>query len=476
MPFSLTIKEVTDAVSGNRVCGPEDAVVTGLTWDSRQVEPGMLFCGFPGERVDGNDFVASAVKRGAACCLMTREPREEERASAEAAGCALVAVDEGPASIERLAERWRRLIDPVCVGVTGSTGKTTTKDLLACVLQFMGPVAATKANQNNELGVPATVLAAGRADKALVVEVGMRGRHQIDRLCQRFVRPSIGVVTNVGTSHLELLGSRENIARAKSELIESLPDDGLAVLPAEDDFVGLMRATAAKGRPAPVRILTFGRSEQADVRATEIEVDAAGIASFTLNLPDGSSVPVKLAIPGTHNVLNACAAAAVAHCLGATGEQIAALLSQARSGASRLEVLAAPGGFTVIDDAYNANPDSMRAALKVLASLDVSGRRIAVLGDMGELGPTSPELHRQVGREAAASGVDLLVCVGELAAGIAQGAVENGLGQDAVVRCADAKGALAALEGKLFPGDAVLVKASHSMGLEHVAKGLVNRQ
>lgn len=474
MPFRMDIATVAAATHGRVAVAPAEGkrAPSGLVWDSREVRNGCLFLCIPGERVDGNDFAARAIADGAFCALMTRDPLEAEVAAAHEAGAGIVVAEDATQSITRLACAWRTRIDPLCVGVTGSVGKTTTKDLLASVMGFLGPVVATKANQNNELGVPATVLAAGPETRALVVEVGMRGRHQIDALCQGIVHPDVGVITNIGTSHLELLGSRENIARAKGELIESLPAGGLAVLPAESDFAGLLRGIAAD-QDRGIEVLSFGRTAAADVRAEGERLEDDGCASFVLRLPDGTASQVRLGIPGAHNVANALAAAAVAWHAGADAETIAARLSRARTGASRLEVLHAPSGLTVIDDAYNANPDSMRAALAVLAQTDVAGRRIAVLGDMGELGPEEAELHEQVGACAARSGVDLLVCVGRLARHIGRGAREEGMKTDRVVWCEDAEAALAALAGTVRPDDAVLVKASHFMGLGRVAKGLV---
>ena len=476
MAFSMDIRSIFEACAARVVAGCEPLpgrVATAMTWDSRAVEPGMVFFGFPGERVDGCDFSVQAVSAGAACLLLTRTPTADELAAAQQAGCAIGVVSDGPAAVTALAQAWRAMIDPVCVGVTGSVGKTTTKDLLSSVLTFRGGVCATRGNQNNELGVPATILSASADDATLVVEVGMRGRHQIDVLCQSLVHPTIGVVTNVGTSHLELLGTRENIARAKAELFESLPDDGLAVIPGDDDFAWLLGQIAQQGRASKLATLAYGLGEGCDVRATNVAVDALGCASFDLALPDGSGARVELPIVGVHNVSNALAAAAVAWHLGASAEQIAQLLGTARVSGARMQTLTAPMGYKVVNDAYNANPDSMAAALAALRSMDVAGRRIAVLGDMGELGPTAPELHRGVGVCAHEAGVDLLVCVGELSANIAEGARSAGMPQERILTCADAEAALALVAPLVGAEDTVLVKASHSMELGKVAKGLV---
>ncbi len=481
--LDLKISDLLDAIEGSRVVSSTlqaRRTVTALTWSSTTVAPGGAFLAFPGARVDGNDFTRSAMRRGATCVLMTREPTDAERAVADELACTLILVPDGLVAITAIAEAWRARITARTIAVTGSTGKTTTKDLLACVLSPLGNLVATAANQNNELGVPATVLSADPSTDVLVVEVGMQSLHEIEEHCARLIHPSIGVVTNVGLAHLELLGSQDDIARAKAEVLESLPDDGLAVVPGDDAYRDFLIGCAQRRvdsdgpRTHDVDVLTFGLSEGCDVRAIDVAVDAGGRPSFTLVLPDGSHARVDLPLVGAHNVLDALAAAAVAYHLGLGVVPMASSLSDAKVTGMRMEVISGRAGVTVVNDAYNANPDSMRAALDALLAMEVSGRRIAVLGDMGELGPDSTSLHCGVGDYVAHLGIDGLVCVGPYAHSIGQAAVTGGMPRERVVSCDTLDEAQSALSELLHPGDCVLLKASRSMGFEQLAKGLVD--
>ena len=360
------------------------------------------------------------------------------------------------------------------------------------VLAAAGSVCATKGNQNNELGVPNTVLAARADTRNVIVEMGMRGLHQLEELCG-FVRPQWGLVTNVGESHIELLGSRRNIARAKAELLEALPAGGMAFVNAANDMTPELLEFADLDSRGVTCVLYDGTAEAAGRRAAlsadeaarpavwseDVRLNAAGCPRFTLCACgfDGMTEPVRvdcaLELRGMHNVSNACSAAAVGFAAGMGAAQVAESLSGAKPEAGRQEVLQAPGGFTVINDAYNANPDSMRASLSTFAALDVAGARIAVLGDMGELGSFAPQLHEEVGAFAAACGLDRLVCVGQLAQGIAAGAQKAGMPADRIALVADGAAALADVREHVASGSAVLVKASHFMALEKVVEGLV---
>lgn len=472
----LNIEQIQQAVDGRVIaayCGL-DAPVEGIEWDSRQVAPGNLYVALPGERVDGHDFVPAAFEAGAAAVLISHPLADEAIGAAQEAGGAIIFVRDTYQAVTDLARVWRAHMTGTVIALTGSSGKTTTKNLVRDVLSSKLSVVATRANQNNELGVPRTLLNASADTRVTVVEMGMRGRHQLDRLCE-FVEPDMAVVTNVGTSHIELLGSRENIARAKSEPVASLPAGGTAFLNASDDFTDFICAEA-KTAERGVRVIRYcGTGSQngaAQVYADDVVLDADGRPTFTLHTPAGQA-RVSLDLRGVHNVHNACAAAAVAWKLGFTPEETAAALAGARAESGRQDVLHTSGGVTVVDDSYNANPDSMAASLAMFAALAVEGRRIAVLGDMGELGDYSREGHRQVGCRAAESGLDRLICVGPLSRDIAAAAEGEGFPADSIVCVADARQALDVLDGTLVSGDAVLVKASHSTGLENVVKGLI---
>ncbi len=489
----FTVEEIAQATGGSVVVTPGDAnrQATSLTWDSRNVASGALYVALPGERVDGHDFAGAAVAAGAAVVLASKPLSAADLEQVGKAGAGVVEVADTAAAVTELARAWRGRIAGRVVGITGSTGKTTTKNLVRDVLTAAGSVAATKGNQNNELGVPATVLSADADTASVVVEMGMRGRHQIDALCE-FVRPHWGLITNVGDCHIELLGSRENIARAKTELIESLPAGGIAFLNAACDLTPLMREVA-RLEERGIACVLFDGSQDAEQRrassaeeltaarvwARDISLDDEGRPSFTLCYAGiaeqgEGAVECSLGLRGIHNVSNACSAAAVGLAAGMDPQTIVQALAGSRAESGRQEVLRTQDGLTVVNDAYNANPDSMRASLATFAALAVKGRRIAVLGDMGELGDFAEGLHAQVGRDAAAAGLDELICAGELSRAMAAAALEAGMDASRVTWVPDGTAALQMLKGSLSAGDAVLVKASHFMGLDGVVKGLID--
>lgn len=473
---------IAQAVSG-RLLAP-GARATGLAWDSRTIAAGDVYVALPGERVDGHDFCLSALESGASGVLVSRELPAEVMQTARDCGAGVVLVDDCLDAVARLARVWRPLLQGQVVAITGSSGKTSTKSLVRDVLSAHGSVCATLANQNNELGVPATLLRADADTQSVVVEMGMRGLGEISSLCD-IVRPNMALVTNVGTSHMELLGSQEQIARAKAEVFQGLGQDSWAFLNASDAHVRDLLRFGGLDRDRAATTLVFfdgsgndPESYERDIRpsvyARDIVLDGAGHPQFVLCTPRGDA-PCRLQLQGRHNVHNACAAAAVGCAVGMEPAAIASALELSQPQPGRQQVLESSGGFTVLNDAYNANPDSMCAALDMFGSLEVAGRRIAVLGDMGELGDYALPGHERVGRAAAGSNLDALVCVGELAGGIASAAIEEGMDRTAVQRVRDAAEALERLAGTLESGDHVLVKASHAMGLDAVAFGLVDQ-
>jgi len=358
----------------------------------------------------------------------------------------------------------------VVVGVTGSSGKTSTKDLLAAVLEPLGSTVAPVGSLNTEIGVPLTALVADEGTRHLVVEMGARGVGHIAYLCE-VTPPRIGVVLNVGAAHAGEFGSKEATARAKSELVAALPaaaDGGVAVLNADDPLVAAMAGVT------PARVVASGLGPDAAVRAEQLRLDPLGRPSFLLRAGDLEPVQVTLPLHGAHHVGNALAAAAVALELGATPAGVADALATATPRSRwRMEVVERADGVTVVNDAYNANPESMRAALAALQALP-GQRRIAVLGAMAELGPGGGAEHERLGRDAAAAGVDLIVAVGTDAVGIASGAAAAGRrpGEESV-HVPDRAAARALLSELLRPGDVVLVKASRSYGLERLAEDLL---
>jgi UDP-N-acetylmuramoyl-tripeptide--D-alanyl-D-alanine ligase len=449
--IALSLAEVA-ALAGGELTGPPGARVTGtVTVDSRTVGAGDLFVAMPGERVDGHDFLGAAAAAGAVAALPT------------------VVVDDPVAALGRLAAGVHaRLADGGLrtLGITGSSGKTSTKDLLGQVLAAAGPTVSPPGSYNNDIGLPLTVLDADEATRYLVLEMGARGPGHIARLC-RVARPDVGIVLNVGSAHLGEFGSPEVIAQAKGELVEALPADGTAVLNADDPRVaGMAPRTRA-------RVVTVGRAPDAGLRATDVRLDEAGRAHFTLHAPDGAH-PVALRVVGEHQVANALSAAGAALAVGMAGAEVAAALSAAEPRSRwRMEVGRRDDGVTVVNDAYNANPESMRAALAALAAL-AGTRRIAVLGGMAELGPDAPAEHERLGRDAVAAGADLIVAVGADAVGIADGAAAAGrrAGEESV-HVPDRAAARELLSEVLRPGDVVLVKASRAYGLELLAADLL---
>lgn len=458
------------------VAGDPARTCRGCVIDSRQVEPGSIFVAFPGERVDGNDFARSAIEAGAACVALTRAPEPELISCAEGRGCAVLSIESGEAFLLALARFWRERLGCTVVGVTGSIGKTTTKDMLAQILSTTYRVHATAGNFNNLIGMPLTILSAPEDTQVLVLEMGMNSRGEIERLT-RCAEPSLAVITKIGTSHIGMLGSRENIARAKAEIVDGMvpvpvgAEAGtpgaapLLVLTGEDPFTPFIADTFA--RPAGVEVLCAGLEESDAVSATAIELGDDGCPSFTLTLEDGSHARTELAITGRQSVSNAVLAAAVASRLGVTVAEIDHAFRALQITGRRQEVRHAASGARIIDDSYNASPESTAAALDLLCTLPTRGRRIAVLGEIGELGDESERLHGLVGAYAAAKKLDLMVCVGaDGAAEMLAAARLMGMDEDVTLSAATAEEAVRFIGGDLGPDDTVLVKGSRFVGLD----------
>jgi UDP-N-acetylmuramoyl-tripeptide--D-alanyl-D-alanine ligase len=457
--IALTLTEVARATGGSVIApadvDPDALVVDGpVVTDSREAGPGGLYVARVGEHADGHDFVAGAVERGAVAALVTRP--------VEGVPCVVVAdTQEAFAALAR--EVVGRVPGLAVVGITGSSGKTSTKDLLGTVLATAGPTVAPVGSYNSEVGVPLTVCRVTSDTRFLVVEMGARGIGHVAYLT-RMAPPQIGVVLNVGTAHMGEFGSREAIATAKSELVMALQPDGLAVLNADD------RAVRAMATLTTARVVLVGEADDADVRAGDVELDAGGRASFTLHTPRGTR-EVHLGLVGRHHVGNALAVVAVAMELGLSLESVCAALESARPVSRwRMEVVERPDGVTLVNDAYNANPDSMRAALTALERMGEGRRTWAVLGTMLELGEESDALHAEVGAEVVARGVDELVVVGPAAAALAAGAraALQALGTSGRTRVRgvpDADRAEAQLDAELTAGDVVLFKSSRDAGL-----------
>jgi len=463
---TMSAARLADLLNGEVVHGMPETVFSGVDVDTRSIARGMAFFALPGEQTDGNLFVADAARAGARVAVVSRFDEQSADALKDAA-LAVVLVPDTAAALAALATHHRSTLRCPVIGITGSTGKTSTKDFLVAALGPERAVVATRGNRNNELGVPLTVLEAGPTTGVLVVEMGMRAEREIETLCS-IARPSAGIVTNIGQTHLETLGTQEAIVRAKGELVACIPPAGRVFLNGDDAWSRSLQERSA----SPVT--WYGMDAGADVRATAVTVDELGRASFALTA-GGEEAHVALPIPGRHHAYTAAAAAAAALYLGESLSDIADRLASVRVTGMRMQVFVAANGVTVVNDAYNANPTSMRAAVDALADMRAKGVRVAALGDMAELGSLTELAHFRIGEAVARSGIERLVTVGERARRIAEGAIAEGMPAAVVRPCATVDEASEVLDDLLVAGDVVLVKASRSMGLERIVERILAR-
>ncbi|MGL4172777.1 MAG: UDP-N-acetylmuramoyl-tripeptide--D-alanyl-D-alanine ligase [Actinomycetota bacterium] len=454
----LTLDEIARLVKGHVVGEIGNISVAGpVVTDARECGLGSLFVARVGQRSDGLDFVFQARERGAVAVLASRP----------AVGLPTVVVADVQAALAALARGVvDRLTAATVIGITGSSGKTSTKDVLAHILSNDAPTVATEKSYNGEVGVPLTVLRAEGATRYVVAEMGARGIGHISYLA-KIAPPRIGVVLNVGSAHLGEFGSREAIAEAKSELVQALPPDGVAVLNIDDPLVRAMAQYTA------AQVCWFGESSEAHVQATNVRLDDQARATFTLSI-GAERAEVSLRLHGAHHVSNALAASAVAHQVGMSVPRIAAALREMTSVSRwRMEVTDRPGGVRIVNDAYNANPESMRAALKALREMAFGrGRAWAVLGPMRELGAASVAEHDAVGRLAVRLDIEHVVAVGPDARAIHTGAVQEGSWGGESCWVFDADAAYQTIVEGAQPGDVVLIKASRDAGLEVLGERL----
>jgi UDP-N-acetylmuramoyl-tripeptide--D-alanyl-D-alanine ligase len=455
--IGFSIEQIARVTGGalDQVADPARMVTGPVVIDSRQVTWGALFAALPGERVDGHDFAGQAIAAGATLVIGTRPT-----------GVPAVIVADVPQALARLARAVvDRLPELTIAGITGSAGKTTTKDLVAQLTSTLGPTVSPQNSFNNEVGHPLTVLRADSGTRYLIAEMSARGLGHIAALCQ-VSPPRLGVVLCVGNAHAGEYTGIEQIAQAKSELPAALPADGVALLNADDPLVARMAAVT------PARVVTFGLSAGADVRATGVELDRLSRPRFTLTSREGSA-DVALRLSGAHNVTNALAAAALAGELGMSLDAIAAGLSDAVARSHwRMEVTERSDGVIVVNDAYNSSPEALAAALAAVRVMASGRRAYAVLGRMAELGERSREFHEQAGVIAAKTGLTGIIAVGDEAAPILFGAKSEPDFAGELVAVPDDRSAVAAITQRLRPGDVVLVKASRAAGLQTVALAL----
>lgn len=447
------LSDVAKAVGG-RLRG-DDATATSVETDSRTATPGSLFFALRGEHADGHDFVADAMARGATGVVVHRPVLE---------GPAVEVADTARALLALAADERARMPDATVIAITGANGKTSAKDFTAAILRAAFRTHASPASFNNEIGLPLTLLGAPDGVEVIVAEMGARRLGDVRLLC-RVAGPDAAVVTNVGLAHMEIFGSWEAIVEAAAEPIEALPDDGTAILNADD---AVARALA---RHTKARVVTFGLAPEAEVRAEGVVLDETGRPSFHL-VSGGDRERVELATPGEHMVSNALAAVACGLSLGLSAAESAAALKGVRVSRWRMETFTTATGVLVVNDAYNSNPESAAAGLKAARWMAREGRLAAVLGHMAELGSVSSREHEKVGRLVVRLGVDRLVTVGEPARMISSAALREGaLAQD-VASCDSPEEAAADIRGWAKPGDVVLIKGSRVVGLERVAEAL----
>ena len=457
VPFS--VGDVLRWTGGTRMGGDEDVILAGVSIDSRTIKHGQLFHAIAGPSHDGHDFLRNALDRGAAALIV-----ERGRALPDALAVPVIAVEDTTRALGDLAAGHRSQFHGPVVAITGSNGKTTTKEMCAAILSVSAPCHRTPGNLNNQYGLPITLLGRSEADRSLVVEIGMNHRGEIALLVE-IAKPTVGVITNVGTAHIEFLGSREEIAREKGDLIAHLPAEGTAVLNADDPLVFAQRNRTS------ARVISFGTAIDADVRGGDIEwIDDRGYR-FELETPTGSGT-VEVQGLGPTTVINALAAAAGALAAGAPVADIAKGLADYQGIKGRLERRELSGGIALIDDTYNANPQSMEAALRLLAEIKGAHRAVAIVGDMGELGETAEAAHLEVGRLAASLGIDFLIALGARAQTVASGAVDSGMDPAHVIVACDHGDASEHACGFLKERDTALVKGSRSMRMERVVEAI----
>lgn len=468
----LTVMELQRVIGAQVLAGDVsgwmEQRIRHISLDTRSLRPGDFFLAIRGDRFDGHEFVGTALSKGAvgAIVLDSYDVSTLSRKRGSKRRVPLILGVRDPLSAyQRLAACHRSKFKIPVVAVTGSNGKTTTKEMVASVMAHRWKILKTEGNLNNRLGVPQTLFRLNSRHQGAVIEMGVDNLGQTTSLCE-IARPTIGIITNIGPDHLEFFGSMDVSAQAKAELLDLLPADGTAILNADDSYYDYLAARAR------CRVVSFGFSAKADVRAANVKSDGRNGTIFHLQLPGKTRhTIVHICVQGAHNVTNALAAGAVGTVLGFPGTMIAQGLSRFRPVAMRSQVLASQGVKLIID-CYNANPASMKAAVELLAQAGEHRRTIAVLGDMLELGPNAAHMHEEVGGFVARQGIDYVVTCGVLGRSLAQGAKQAGLDHTRIVQVSDAQAAVAAVKAIVKHGDVVLIKASRGMRLELVADAL----
>lgn len=449
----FAVSDILEATKGRLVKGEPSSVVSGISTDSRALEDGDLFVALIGERFDGHDFIAHAASRGAMGVLVSKDVGEFPVET-------LILVEDTLQALGDIARLYRSRFSIPVLGITGSNGKTTTKDMTASVLSQRYNVLKNEGNSNNAIGVPMTLFGLSRAHEIAVIEMGTGAPGEMSRLVE-IAQPDVAVITNVGPTHLEFFGSVDGVAAEKGILAKAASS---AVLNVDDPLVARMRG-AVNGRA-----ILFGLDSSADVSAVEIDQDQDGRAEFIL-IADGERIRIHLPSFGRHNVYNALAAASVGILFHVKLDEIRKALESYEGASMRMQKVALDGA-AIIDDTYNSNPVSLRAAADFLSKVEARGKRVAVVGDMLELGERSGEFHSEVGRYIAGCPIHMLVTVGNRAAKIGEAALSVGMAEDAVVICGTNSEAVAALRTALSEGDIALIKGSRGMKMEEIVEAL----
>ena len=452
----IKISEVAKAVGGT-INNPEiaDNLIVGVSFDTREAMHDMIFVPLKGQNTDGHNFLHEAMKCGAACVFSEIETYVDA-----------IMVEDAAQALKDLAEYYRSLFDVKVIGITGSNGKTSTKDMVAAVLAEKYNVVKTIGNFNNEIGLPTTIFNIDDDTDVVVLEMGMNNRHEISRL-SKIARPDYAIITNIGVAHIENLGSQEEIFKAKSEILDYLAPNGKVYLCGDDNF--LVRYRDRKN------FIFYGYGTRNSYRASDIEGNGLDSSQYSVLLKGGETLEVYVPTPGKHMVLNSLAAVAIGEEMGLSPSQIADGIKKFKSSGMRMNVIETNGGMRVIDDCYNSSPDSVKAALDVL--MQAQGNTIAILGDMLELGEASYDMHFDIGAEAARLCIDIIICIGEESEATYEGAYSEfrgGASNSQIIYFNSKDDCIAQLHTFVKPGDTILVKASRGMHFEDIVSKLVH--
>ncbi len=455
--FSLNMNEIIMATEGKLLGEGRCDLVSGVSTDSRKIQSGDLFIPLKGDKFDGHDYISNSFEQGAAVALTQREDLHYP-------GKSLILVKDTMTAMQKLATYYRSSFSIPFVGITGSVGKTSTKEMIACAIGTKYKVLNNEGNYNNEIGVPQTIFRLDKSHEAAVIEMGMSGFGEMSILTS-IVRPDVAIITNIGISHIEKLGSRQNILRAKMEILEGLQPGGLVVLNGDDALLSGVKGLLTK------RTVSYGLEEGVNYQAYNVRSYGENGIDFDVTV-EGKDYTIHVPAPGTHNVYNALAAVAAGHELGIPTDELAKGILKYSPSKMRLNIIK-ENNLTVINDTYNSSPQSVKAALDVMEELEAD-RRIAVLGDMLELGEWSVQSHLETGRQAADKKLDYIVAVGSSASFIAEGAIAAGFASERVAAFQSNAEAVEYLQKILQSGDAILVKGSRGMKMEEIVQALIN--